>query len=123
MRVFKNKWFQKWATKEGLSDETLQVAVEELKNVLVLPSAAIVREGPETYVFQQNGDLFNRLPVHLLHEDRLHVVISNDGSVKPNFYLAQTAASSLNRVLKAQAASGIRADVHVHADGTVHAAH
>lgn len=101
----------------------LQVAVEELKNVLVLPSAAIVREGPETYVFQQNGDLFNRLPVHLLHEDRLHVVISNDGSVKPNFYLAQTAASSLNRVLKAQAASGIRADVHVHADGTVHAAH
>ena len=101
----------------------LQVAVEELKNVLVLPSAAIVREGPETYVFQQNGDLFNRLPVHLLHEDRLHVVISNDGSVKPNFYLAQTADSSLNRVLKAQAASGIRADVHVHADGTVHAAH
>jgi hypothetical protein len=35
MRVFKNKWFQKWATKEGLSDETLQVAVEEMEDGLI----------------------------------------------------------------------------------------
>ncbi|MDA1230639.1 MAG: MchE protein, partial [Planctomycetota bacterium] len=101
----------------------LQVPVEELNNVLVLPSAAIVREGPEAYVFQQNGDLFNRLPVHVLHEDRLQIVLDNDGSVKSGMYLAQSSAASLNRVLKAQAASGMRADVHVHADGTVHAAH
>lgn len=101
----------------------LQVPVEELSNVLVVPSEAIVREGPEAYVFQQNGDLFNRLPVHVLHEDRLQIVLANDGSVKPGLYLAQSAGASLNRVLKAQAASGMRADVHVHADGTVHAAH
>lgn len=101
----------------------LQVPVEELRNVLVVPSEAIVREGPEAYVFQQNGDLFNRLPVHVLHEDRLQIVLANDGSVKPGLYLAQSAGASLNRVLKAQAASGMRADVHVHADGTVHAAH
>ena len=31
MRVFKNKWFQKWATKEGLSDEVLMAAVEEME--------------------------------------------------------------------------------------------
>lgn len=101
----------------------LQVPVEQLKDVLVLPSAAIVREGPEAWVFQQNGDLFNRLPVHVLHEDRLRTVLANDGSVKAGLYLAQSAAASLNRVLKAQAASGLRADVHVHADGTVHASH
>ncbi len=35
MRVFKNKWFQKWATKEGLSDEALQVAVEEMEDGLI----------------------------------------------------------------------------------------
>ena len=99
----------------------LHVPVEELKEVLVLPSAAVVREGPEAYVFQQNGDLFNRINVHVLHEDRLNVVLANDGSVTPGLYLAQNAAASLNRVLKAQAASGISADVHVHADGTVHA--
>ena len=101
----------------------LHIPVEELRDVIVLPSSALVREGPEAYVFQQNGDLFNRLPVNLLYEDRLNVVIANDGSVTPGLYLAQNAAASLNRVLKAQAASGVRADVHVHADGTVHAAH
>lgn len=101
----------------------LHVPVEELTDVLVLPSAAIVREGPEAYVFQQNGDLFNRIPVQVIHEDRINIVLANDGSVTPGLYLAQGAAASLNRVLKAQAASGMRADVHVHADGTVHAAH
>ena len=101
----------------------LHVPVEELKDVLVLPSAAIVREGPEAFVFRQNGDLFNRIAVHVLHEDRLNVVLANDGSITSGLYLAQNAAASLNRVLKAQAASGIRADVHVHADGTSHAPH
>jgi len=101
----------------------LLVPVEELQDVIVLPAGAVVREGPEAYVFQQNGDLFNRLPVHVLHEDRSSVVIANDGSVSPGFYLAQNSAASLNRVLKAQSASGQAVGVHVHADGTVHAAH
>lgn len=117
-----NQKFIVWRFRPG-QRVRLQVPVEEIKDVLVLPSAAIVREGPEAYVFQQNGDLFNRLPVHVLHEDRLQVVLANDGSVKSGLYLAQSSAASLNRVLKAQAASGMRADVHVHADGTVHAAH
>jgi multidrug efflux pump subunit AcrA (membrane-fusion protein) len=101
----------------------LHVPVEEFQNVIVLPAGAVVREGPESYVFRQNGDLFNRIPVHVLHEDRLNIVIANDGSTAPGHYLAQGSAASLNRVLKAQAASGMRADVHVHADGTVHASH
>ena len=101
----------------------LHVPVEKMSEVLVLPAAAVVREGPEAYVFQQNGDLFNRIPVQVMHEDRLNIVLANDGSVLPGFYLAQSSAASLNRVLKAQAASGMRADVHVHADGTVHASH
>lgn len=101
----------------------LHVPVEKLENVIVLPSEAVVREGPEAYVFRQNGDLFNRIPVQVVHEDRLNIVLANDGSVKPGLYFAQNAAASLNRVLKAQAASGMRADVHVHADGTVHASH
>lgn len=35
MRVFKNKAFSKWATKEGLSDGALLVAVEEIVRGLV----------------------------------------------------------------------------------------
>lgn len=101
----------------------LHVPVEEFQDIIVLPAEAVVREGPEAFVFRQNGDLFNRIPVHVLHEDRLRVVLENDGAVMPGLYLAQNSAASLNRVLKAQAASGVRADVHVHADGTVHGAH
>lgn len=101
----------------------LHIPVEEMKDVLVVPSAAVVREGPEAFVFQQNGDLFNRIPVQILHEDRLNIILADDGSITPGLFLAQNAAASLNRVLKAQAASGMRADVHVHADGTVHASH
>ena len=101
----------------------LHIPVEEIKDVIVLPSAAVVREGPEAYVFQQNGDLFNRISVNVLYEDRLQVILANDGSIGPGHYLAQGSAAALNRVLKAQAASGMRADIHVHADGTTHAAH
>lgn len=101
----------------------LSVAVEEIANVFVLPQAAVVREGPEAFVFRQNGDLFDRLAVHVLHEDSTSVVIANDGKLRKGSYLAQNSAASLNRVLKAQLASGQATNVHVHADGTTHAAH
>jgi hypothetical protein len=68
--------------------------------------------------------LFERLPVHVLHEDRVHVVVANDGSIPPGSYIAQGAAASLNRVLKAQSSSGgLPPGFHVHADGSVHGAH
>ncbi|TWU34863.1 hypothetical protein Poly41_40060 [Novipirellula artificiosorum] len=101
----------------------LHVPVELYEDVLVLPAEAVVHEGPESYVFRQNGDLFKRLPVHVLYEDRQSVVIHNDGSIPVASYLAQSGAASLNRVLKAQSASGQQPGVHVHADGTSHAAH
>lgn len=101
----------------------LQVAVEKLEDVFVVPQAAVVREGPEAYLFRQNGDLFDRKPVYILHEDRHQIVIANDGSIRPGFAIAQSGAASINRVLKAQASSGMPAGLHVHADGTVHGAH
>ena len=101
----------------------LFVAVEKIDNVFVLPQAALVREGPEAFVFRQNGDLFDRIAVHVLHEDRTSVVIPNDGKLRKGSFIAQNAAASLNRVLKAQLASGQPSNIHVHADGTTHAAH
>jgi len=35
MRVFKTKWFQKWAAREGLDDEVLRAAVEEMEDGLI----------------------------------------------------------------------------------------
>jgi cobalt-zinc-cadmium efflux system membrane fusion protein len=101
----------------------LQVPIEKLDNVIVLPATAVVQEGPEAFIFRQNGDLFNRLPVHILYEDRQHVVIENEDHLGMGTYIAQNSAASLNRILKAQMAQGVQADVHVHADGTVHGAH
>jgi hypothetical protein len=96
--------------------------VEELKNVLVLPRDAVVREGPEAYAFRQNGDLFERRAVHVLHEDRQSVVLANDGAIRAGAdYIAQGAAASLLRVLKAQNASGgLPPGAHFHADGSLH---
>jgi len=101
----------------------LSVAVAEIENVFVIPLAALVREGPEAFVFRQNGDLFDRVSVHLLHEDSTSAVIANDGKLRKGSFIAQNAAASLNRVLKAQLASGQPTNLHVHADGTTHAAH
>lgn len=99
----------------------LHVPVEEFKDAIVLPIAAVVREGPEAYVFRRNGDLFERRAIRVLHEDRLNVVVANDGSVAPGIYVAQSAAASLNRILKAQNSSGgLPPGAHFHADGSLH---
>lgn len=101
----------------------LLVPTEQLTDVFVLPAGAVVRDGPEAFVFRDNGDHFDRVAVHVLHADRRNVIIANDGSLTPGWRLAQSAAASLNRVLAAQADDGAPAGVHVHADGTVHGAH
>ena len=101
----------------------VRVPVEKFENVFVVPQAAIVREGPEAFIFRQNGEFFDRRPVELLYEDRLNAVIAADKSVRSGFYIAQNGAASLNRIMKSQASSGAPAGVHVHPDGTVHAEH
>ena len=61
--------------------------------------------------------------MHVLHEDSTSVVLANDTGLRKGSYIAQNSAASLNRVLKAQLASGQPTNIHVHADGTTHAAH
>ncbi len=116
------KTFLVWRFRPGQRTR-IEVPVEKYTNVFVLPTEAVVREGPNAYVYQQNGDLFNQLSVHIVYEDRDHVILANDRSITSGTFLAQNAAASLRRVLKAQSASGEQPGLHVHADGTVHAAH
>ncbi len=107
----------------------ISVPLDEMKDVIVLPAAAVYQKGTESFVFQQNGNQFNRLSVNIIHQDRANFVIENDGSILPGFYLAQNAAASLNRILKSQATGSGRSGselppgFHVHADGSVHGAH
>lgn len=90
----------------------LKVPVEKLGDeVYVLPAGAVVREGPEAYVFVQNGDLFVRKPVNVLYEDRTDAVLANDGSVGPGQFVARNQAAALNRAIKAASGAGA-ADPH-----------
>jgi biotin carboxyl carrier protein len=108
----------------------LQVPVEEFgkrdgkdaDKVIVVPATAVVREGPETFVFRQSGPNFTRRPVQVLFEDRQNVVLANDGSLRPGAdYLAQTGAAALNRILKSQSSTGaLPPGAHFHADGSLH---
>ena len=72
----------------------------------VLPAGAVVREGPEAFVFVQSGDVFIRKPVRVLFADRSEIVIANDGSVSEAEFVVKNQAAAINRALKGQAAGG-----------------
>lgn len=91
----------------------LKIPVERLGSeatgfqVFVLPAGAVVREGPESFVFVQNGDLFVRKPVRVLYEDRVEAVVANDASIGGGDFVVRTpAAAAINRAIKAAAAAG-----------------
>lgn len=95
----------------------LRIPVEEHKNVIVLPKEAVVREGAEHYVFQQNGDAYDRKEVEVLYQDRSNVIIANDGVLIPGVsYVAHNGAAQLQRALAIQSSSG-KVDPHA---GHVH---
>ena len=72
----------------------------------VLPAGAVVREGPEAFVFVQNGDMFVARPVRVLYEDRNDVVIANDGSVTARgTWSWRIRPRRINRAIKAQRGS------------------
>jgi hypothetical protein len=87
----------------------------------VVPAGAVVREGPEAYVFVQSGDVFVRKPVSVLYEDRNDVVIANDGSITEADFVVKNRAAAINRALKAAATSGEAGHGHDH--GHDHAGH
>lgn len=98
----------------------ISVRVEKLDNVFVLPAEAVAADGPEAYVFAQNVNVFERMPVRiLLHENR-HVVIADDGSLPFGTYVVQNAAEQLNRMVKSGESSGVPKGFHIHADGSLH---
>jgi cobalt-zinc-cadmium efflux system membrane fusion protein len=72
----------------------------------VLPASAIVREGPEVFIFVQSGDVFIRKPVRVLYEDRTDAVIANDGCITEADYIVRNEAAAINRAMKTGAGDG-----------------
>lgn len=101
--------FVTWRYKPGQRMQ-LEVPVEEWRERIVLPAAAIAQDGVEQYVFRANGDHFDREPVHVEHRDTRWVVIANDGALFPGDRIAITAAQQLQLALKNK--SGGAVDPH-----------
>jgi multidrug efflux pump subunit AcrA (membrane-fusion protein) len=88
----------------------LRVPVEEWTDQIVLPVDAVAREGAESFVFQNNGDHFDRVPVHVKYRDQYAVVIDHDGSLKPGDRIAMRGAHQMQMALKNR--SGGSVDPH-----------
>ncbi|WP_166822518.1 efflux RND transporter periplasmic adaptor subunit [Thalassoroseus pseudoceratinae] len=108
-----------WRFRPGQKVRIL-VRVERLDDVFVLPSDAVTRDLAEAFVFTQNVNTFERKPVRILAEDRLHTVIANDGSVIPGTYVVQNGAAQLNRMTKSRTGNDLPEGYHIHADGSLH---
>jgi multidrug efflux pump subunit AcrA (membrane-fusion protein) len=107
-----------WRFRPGQRVRVL-VRAEKLDGVFVLPAEAVARDGAEAYVFRQNGEVFDRKPVHVVYQDRRHAVVADDGGVPAGVYVARSGAAQLNRMVKSRSGTTPKG-FHVHADGSVH---
>lgn len=98
--------FLDWKYRPGQRVQ-VRVPVEEWTDQIVLPVEAIAREGAESFVFQQNGKHFDRVPVHVRYRDSSHAVIASDGSLFPGDIVAQRGAHQMQMALKNKAGGGV----------------
>lgn len=98
--------FLSWKYRPGQRLHLL-VPVEEWENQIVLPVEAIAREGAESFVFQQNGDHFDRISIRVTYRDSSHVVVANDGSIFPGDVIALRGAHQMQMALKNKSGGGV----------------
>ena len=98
--------FLDWKYRPGQRLQLI-VPVEEWTDQIVLPVDAVAREGAESFVFQQNGDHFNRIAVRVAYRDSSHVVVANDGSVFPGDVIALRGAHQMQMALKNKSGGGV----------------
>ena len=98
--------FVNWRFKPGQRTQ-LEIPVEEWTDRLVLPATAVAQEGPDWFVFVENGDHFDRRPVHVEYRDRSQVVVAQDGSLFPGDVVALTGAAQLQMALRNRSGGAI----------------
>jgi len=101
--------FINWRFKPGQRAQ-IKVPVERWLERIVLPVDAVAQDGAEEFVFQQNGDKFERRPVHVEYRDQTSVVIANDGSIFPGDQVAIASAQQL--LIEIKNKSGGAVDPH-----------
>ena len=101
-----SKRYASWRYKPGLR-LTVRLPVSQIENAIVVPKDAVAEEGPERYVFVENGDHFDRVSVEVLARDSVSVAIANDGQVWPGQSIAVSGAHQLQMAMKNQAGGAI----------------
>ena len=98
--------FLDWEFKPGQRVQ-VRIPVEQWKDRIVLPIEAIASEGTESFVFQANGDHFDRRPVHVEYRDQVWAVVANDGSLFPGDIVAKSGAFQLQTAMKNKSGGAI----------------
>ena len=103
------KRYVSWFYKPG-QRLTIRLPVAKIDNAIVVPKDAVAEEGPERYVFVENGDHFDRVPVEVVKRDSINVAVANDGQLWPGQSIVTSGAHQLQMFLKNKS-GGI--DLHV----------
>ncbi|XZE44375.1 efflux RND transporter periplasmic adaptor subunit [Pirellulaceae bacterium SH467] len=98
--------FVTWKYRVGQRLE-VRVPTEAWEGQIVLPVDAAVKDGADWFVFQQNGDHFDRVSVHVKHRDQRNVVIENDGSIYPGDIIAMRSAHQMQMAMKNKSGSAV----------------
>lgn len=98
--------YRSWRFKPGQRVQ-LQVPIERMRDRVVLPAEAVVREGPDAFIFVADGNAMNRQSVQVEFEGAGVAVIANDGSVYAGDTVAMNNAYQLNLAVKKASGSGV----------------
>ncbi|MFN9269024.1 MAG: efflux RND transporter periplasmic adaptor subunit [Planctomycetaceae bacterium] len=98
--------FINWRFKPGQRTQ-LRVPVQRWPDRIVLPAGAVIQEGAESFVFQENGDHFDRRPVQVEYRDLRSVVVADDGTLFPDDVVATSGAAQLQIALKNKSGGAI----------------
>ena len=73
--------FVSWKFRPGQRMQVMIPGNQSMKDKIILPTSAVVIDGPNAFVFERNGDHFDRLEVEVLYRDSNQVVLENDGAL------------------------------------------
>jgi cobalt-zinc-cadmium efflux system membrane fusion protein len=101
-----DKRYVSWQFKPG-QRLTVRLPVSRIDNAIVVPKDAVAEEGSERYLFMENGDHFDRIPVAVVARDSVTVAIANDGQVWPGQFIAVSGAHQLQMALRNKSGGAI----------------
>ena len=98
--------FVYWQFKPG-ERTRLRIPVEEWTDRIVLPVEAVARDSAEAYVFEYDGEDFERRAVQVEYSDQDWAVIANDGALKAGATVAASGAHQILLALKNKSGGGV----------------